>query len=317
VAGGQNNTASGYGAFVGGGLANTASGDGSSIGGGGRNEGNQTLGGNTASGGASTIPGGINNVAAGQYSFAAGQQAKAMHQGAFVWADSQNSAFSSTTNDQFLVRAQGGVGINTSSTPDNSLSINATAYLFSHVLYLRGDTGTDHNHALAYNGNTTTNFGTGQYQVDGPALWGFSGGVLGTRNGGDHGALVWNTTSVTVNGTFNNNSDRNAKQDFSAVTPASILDKVAQLPLSEWSYKTDAGTRHIGPMAQDFYSAFNIGTDDRHIAPIDEGGVALAAIQGINQKLETEVKALKAQNDALQTRLDTLERLIHQKLNNL
>src|SRR5262249_27219172 len=48
------------------------------------------------------------NIATGPYSFAAGQQAQASHQGAFVWADSQNSAFASTTNNQFSVRALGG-----------------------------------------------------------------------------------------------------------------------------------------------------------------------------------------------------------------
>ena len=36
-----------------------------------------------------TVPGGFDNVAAGEYSFAAGQQAQALHEGAFVWADSQ------------------------------------------------------------------------------------------------------------------------------------------------------------------------------------------------------------------------------------
>ena len=96
------------------------------------------------------------------------------------------------------------------------------------------------------------------------------------------------TSGVTVYGTFNNSSDRNAKQDFAPVSPSQILDKVVALPLSEWSYKTDTTTRHIGPMGQDFYSVFNIGTDEKHIAPIDEGGVALAAIQGLNQKLEAK-----------------------------
>ena len=62
--------------------------------------------------------------------------------------------------------------------------------------------------------------------------------------------------------------------------------KVAALPITLWNFKTDAGTRHIGPMAQDFHSAFNVGTDDKHIATVDEGGVAFAAIQGLNQKLE-------------------------------
>jgi len=59
-------------------------------------------------------------------------------------------------------------------------------------------------------------------------------------------------------------------------------------------------------MAQDFYSAFNVGTDDKHIAPIDEGGVALAAIQALNQKLEET----RAENAELKQRLETLERII-------
>jgi hypothetical protein len=47
------------------------------------------------------------------YSFAAGHRAQVEHSGAFVWADSQDAGFSSTSNDQFLIRAQNGVGINT------------------------------------------------------------------------------------------------------------------------------------------------------------------------------------------------------------
>ena len=114
------------------------------------------------------------------------------------------------------------------------------------------------------------------------------------------------TSGVTVYGTFNNSSDRDAKQDFEPVNPSRILDKVLQLPISEWSYKADAATRHIGPMGQDFYSTFNIGTDEKHIAPIDEGGVALAAIQGLNQKLTEK----DAEIQGLKQRLEKLEQLL-------
>jgi hypothetical protein len=120
---------------------------------------------------------------------------------------------------------------------------------------------------------------------------------------------------------LNQTSDRNAKQDFAPVSPAQILDKVLDLPVSEWSYKVDAGTRHIGPVAQDFYSIFNVGTDDKHIAPIDEGGVAFAAIQGLNRKVEEKEARIKEQesrirNQAadianLKARLEKLERLIN------
>jgi hypothetical protein len=52
---------------------------------------------------------------------------------------------------------------------------------------------------------------------------------------------------------------------------------------------------------------------------VDEGGVALAAIQGLNQKLEEAVKAkdgeiqtLKRQNDSLAARLNELETAVKQ-----
>jgi cell shape-determining protein MreC len=43
---------------------------------------------------------------------------------------------------------------------------------------------------------------------------------------------------------------------------------------------------------------------------VDEGGVALAAIQGLNQKLEEQ----KAENAELKSRLEKLEQLMAEKL---
>ena len=56
-----------------------------------------------------TVPGGGANHAVGDFSFAAGRQAKAMHIGSFVWADSGQVDFASTANDQFSVKADGGI----------------------------------------------------------------------------------------------------------------------------------------------------------------------------------------------------------------
>ncbi len=58
------------------------------------------------------VLGGVSNEAAG-YAAAAGRRAKARHAGAFVWGDSQDADFASTASNQFLIRAQNGVGINT------------------------------------------------------------------------------------------------------------------------------------------------------------------------------------------------------------
>ncbi len=105
---------------------------------------------------------------------------------------------------------------------------------------------------------------------------------------------------------FNNSSDRNLKEQFQPVNPAEVLERVVGLPITSWNYKQDAGTRHIGPMAQDFYAAFNVGADEKHIATVDEDGVALAAIQGLNAKL----KAREAQINDLEKRLAALEKQI-------
>src|SRR5262249_1884929 len=81
-------------------------------------------------------------------------------------------------------------------------------------------------------------------------------------------------------------SDRNIKDNFAQVDPKDVLAKVASMPITSWNYKDDPDKRHLGPMAQDFYGAFGIGQDDKTITFLDEGGVALSAIQGLNQKIE-------------------------------
>lgn len=65
-------------------------------------------------------------------------------------------------------------------------------------------------------------------------------------------------------------------------TAREVLERVLALQISSWSYLWDQReVRHIGPMAQDFYAAFGLGIDDRHIDPADGHGVALAAIQAL------------------------------------
>jgi hypothetical protein len=80
---------------------------------------------NKADGRGSTIPGGEFNTAAGDYSFAAGLLARASHDGSFVWADKDfdTAGFGTTGENQFLIRAKGGVGIGTE-TPTSQLTVH-------------------------------------------------------------------------------------------------------------------------------------------------------------------------------------------------
>jgi septal ring factor EnvC (AmiA/AmiB activator) len=69
-------------------------------------------------------------------------------------------------------------------------------------------------------------------------------------------------------------------------------------------------------MAQDFAAAFGMGEDDSHISTSDSDRVALAAIQGLNQKLaesmkerDAKIEELESRNAKLEARLAALEQL--------
>jgi hypothetical protein len=124
-----------------------------------------------------------------------------------------------------------------------------------------------------------------------------SGGfTLYTNAGSTVGAQL-----AAGSGSWASLSDRNAKTAIVPLDDDAVLAKVDALPISRWSYKSEHGVRHVGPMAQDFYAAFKVGEDDRHITSIDEDGVALAAI-----------KALHADNRALRAREQTSDAMIAQ-----
>jgi trimeric autotransporter adhesin len=244
VSGGEENTSSGEKATVGGGWLNTSSAYGATVGGGYHNTSSEwagTVGGgtdNTSSNVFATVPGGAYNIAGGQCSFAAGQRAQALHDGAFVWGDSNAADVASTNGNSWTVRASGGV-----------------------------------------------------------------------RFFANSGATVGAYLPPGGNG-FNPMSDRNVKENFKPVNPRAVLEKVSRLPVTEWNLISQPDSiRHIGPMAQDFQAAFGVGEDDKHISTSDADGVALAAIQGLNQvvkekdarieKLEQDVSELKAMVETL------------------
>jgi hypothetical protein len=108
--------------------------------------------------------------------------------------------------------------------------------------------------------------------------------------------------TIYANGTFVSSSDRNAKENFKSVDTRDVLEKVAAMPVSRWNYKQDTRSEHIGPMAQDFYAAFKVGPDEKHITTIDEGGVALAAIQGLNEKVEVRSQKSESRSSKRKTR---------------
>ncbi len=136
-----------------------------------------------------------------------------------------------------------------------------------------------------------------------------SSSAYGLYSGYRDGAEVFsvgNNGSVTAL-SFNPTSDRHAKAQFAAVDARQVLERLASISIQTWKFTNDtAQTRHIGPMAQDFHAAFGVGGDDKHIATVDADGVALAAIQGLNEV----VKEKDAKITRLEQRLAVLEKVV-------
>jgi hypothetical protein len=85
---------------------------------------------------------------------------------------------------------------------------------------------------------------------------------------------------------------------------------VAGLPLYLWNAKgMDPNIKHLGPTAQDFMAAFALGNSDKMIGMQDADGVALAAIQGLNQRLEEQRQSLDAQRQRIVELDDSVSQL--------
>ncbi|MBL9126240.1 MAG: tail fiber domain-containing protein [Verrucomicrobiales bacterium] len=262
---------------------------------------NNRIGTNSAS--AITV-GGTNNIVADNcgLSFAAGRRCRVNHQGAFMWADSQNASFASAGDNTFNVRAEGGAHWN----GDTSMFFGSTT---RQMINLWSDL-----YGIGVQ-SSTCYFRTAE---TGSFSW-FRGGThsnsANTPGSGGTEAMRLNSGGLRVNGTFVSASDRNAKENIAEVDPEAVLAKVAALPIATWNYKQDPDVRHVGPMAQDFHAAFGVGPDDKHIATVDADGVALAAIQGLHRKVEDQAKALKDRDDRigkLESEVDELRRLVRE-----
>jgi hypothetical protein len=198
---------------------------------------------NYAQGYYSTIPGGFWNTAAADYSFAAGFNAKANHPGAFVWSDFNFFDFTSSANNEFAVRATGGMRV--------ALAIDA---------------------------------------ITGLPTW---------------------TCSVVSGGSWACSSDRNLKQNLRKLEGQEVLSRVASMPIYAWNPKgQNSHLLHYGPTAQDFHAAFGLGDSPLRIAQQDADGVALAAIQGVNEKLDQREAALRREIDAKTAEVAELKRQI-------
>jgi hypothetical protein len=288
-----------------------------------------------------------------------------------VWADHQPADFDSTADDQFSIRAAGGVRLSDSttnisfgSTTRQMIDLWGTNYAIGvqpSTLYFRannlvaqdgfawfkGGSHVDNPKDPGLGGELLMGLDGGGLSVFRGVQWSLGGALVdnqggsielgpqfsqtkttpfidfhysgGTINVEDYNVRLINDAdrqltldgNLRVTGTISPPSDRHVKAGFQPVNALEVLAKVAALPISRWYYTNDASTPHLGPVAQDFHAAFGVGPDDRHITTVDADGVALAAIQGLNQKVEEKLRQKEAEIKELKGRLEQLERLVN------
>jgi hypothetical protein len=156
-------------------------------------------------------------------------------------------------------------------------------------------------HSFVWGGSElgdTNSAGPGTFTAYAPGGFYFFRGIVGA--GGcvlPAGVVSWSCTS-----------DRATKSNIQALNPLDTLRRVVAMPVARWNYIGTEKIKNVGPMAQDFFKAFSLGDSDKSIASMNMSGVALSAIQGLNQKLTEQVKSKDAEILALKARLLAIEK---------
>ena len=149
-------------------------------------------------------------------------------------------------------------------------------------------------------GNGTSYYAFGRSTVEAGAALQVGGCFLGCSGGA--GAYL------SYGGTWTNGSSITFKEDFSSLDKKETLEKISSLNISRWKYKNSNNEYHIGPIAEEFYKLFKVGTNEKYLSTIDPSGVALAGVQ----ELIIEKKEQQAVIDTLTKKIDQQQQQIDQ-----
>jgi hypothetical protein len=240
---------------------------------------------NTASGDASTIAGGdMNQATNGVAAVGGGWNNTASGYAAVV-----SGGFNSTASGQYATVSG---GQQNSASGDYSFAAGRSANALHNGCFVWVDA----------TGRATNSTAINQFRVRA------SGGVF------FYSSSVNDTSGIQLaagNSSWSALSDRHQKDNFREVDPAEVLEKVSAMPISTWNYKAqDPKFRHMGPMAQDLYAAFGLGESETAIDTIDADGVALAAIQGLNQRFTQRVAEKEREIAELRAELKDLKAMV-------
>lgn len=184
--------------------------------------------------------------------------------------------------------------------------------------------GVDANHGIGWYGGAkgdrdSYDLGFANTTVDGPVVYGFAGGALGSTSGGQRIALTWNSDRVvnvpatlqvvgaaqkTGGGNWSLLSDGRLKKDVRSLDSA--LDRLSRLRgvSFEWKEPEEQGEltgTQIGLVAQEVEEVFPEWVDTDH------NGYKMLTVRGFEALTVEALKELVAENETLQAKNDELE----------
>jgi hypothetical protein len=261
----------------------------------------------------------VNNTATGgrEYWIDSGSGSAGIGAGNFAVYDHTAGA------TRLAISSSGNVGIGTTS-PTHLLEVAGNADVDSTDLN-NGTNGIDLTFGHASGEGISSPRTTGSTNMFGLDFWTAGTLHMCIANNGNVGIgvcpashpLQMGDGAYEQSGTWTNASDRNLKANFTPVNGRLLLAHLNKIPISTWNYKTDdRSVRHLGPMAQDFYAAFGLdGKDEKHISTVDEGGVALAAVQELYRmvlKGDAQVASLARSNREKDVQIENLKAEVKQ-----
>lgn len=273
---------------------------------------------------------GYNSLAIGNYSVAMGRGTQALNTYAVAMGTGTNaSGFASTAlgwastalgTASFVVGFSSSAGGNNSFAAGN-LSVaqgNSSVAMGTSVSAL-GD------YSVALGSNATTGANTGSF------VFGDASTTTPVTNTGANefmvraagGTIIYSNAAMNAGvslapgaGAWATVSDRNKKENFRTENPETVLNRLVSIPVTSWNYRSqDASIRHMGPMAQDFHAAFDLGESDTTITTTDIDGVTILAVQALAQRTDElrarteELESLRREVAELRSRLGDVETL--------
>jgi hypothetical protein len=246
-----------------------------------------------------------NSVAMGENATASGGAAVAMGQGTIA-SGIQATAMGRETNAGGNRSTALGNGSIASGDEATAIGVDAKATDPNSFVFSGGISVHD------FNGDGTDDGLSSAKTVGSSDPTGFATFTVGVRGGVRFVTGSNEVTYLTDGSTgWSSTSTRSAKTNVSSVDPSAILAAVNAMPVTTWEYKDEngngQGTRHIGPMAEDFHGElpYDIGSGDAQINSINADGVALGAIKGLAQKVEQQQVII----DSLRNRVQHVEDL--------